>query len=817
MAMTSYIRHPLLIEESVERRLFQLELAASALQDSCLVVLPTGLGKTIVALLVMLARLDEGKMLFMAPTRPLVEQHAAFLKRVLKDPSLVVRFTGETLPEKREEMWRDARIVISTPQVIENDLLSRRISLKDVSCVIFDEAHRGVGNYAYVYIAERYQKEANNPLILGITASPGSNIEKIEEVCSNLGLDRVETRTEDDPDVAPFIHKKEIEIVKVNVPKDILNIKNLLEEVLDERAEVLGRFEENKSGRSAKWLRRASKRDLLDYQKSLRRDVARTPSPALYQAVSVMAEVLKLKHAVELAETQGTDSLARYMERIESEARSRGGSKAAKRIVEDPKVKEAIYALERLDVDHPKLLAVKALAEEQFRQKDDSRIMVFTNYRDTASSVLEFLEGYESEAIRPVRFVGQSNRISDEGLSQKKQAEVLDKFREGVYNVLIATSVGEEGIDIPSTDLVIFYEPVPSEIRSIQRKGRTGRAREGRVVVLVARGTRDEAYRWISDRKERNMQQQIREMSWEKKPGFASASFGAEGRAKGLIGTLGGNGALGAPKQLQLGELAPNPGPSSPNSSLSSPNHSSSLSPSPPSGFGPDLNLSFLTSSDRPEECEVSALVSVDSRERGMAKRLESMGIGVILKNLEVADYVISDRVAIERKTANDFVDSLVDGKRNLFAQIKDLSRTYERAILILEGRDLYARQIHPNAIRGALISIAVDFGVSVIPTEDEDETVSMIALIARREQEERGGAPLIHGKKTHRTLSEQQEYLVSSISGVGKTVAQNLLLHFGSVERVFRASEDELKDVDLVGPKTAERIREVVGGVYKG
>jgi ERCC4-type nuclease len=200
-----------------------------------------------------------------------------------------------------------------------------------------------------------------------------------------------------------------------------------------------------------------------------------------------------------------------------------------------------------------------------------------------------------------------------------------------------------------------------------------------------------------------------------------------------------------------------------------------------------------------------------------MAKRLESMGVAVLLKVLEVGDYVISDRVAIERKTAMDFVDSLVQPERGLFRQISDLTRTYEKPVLILEGRDLYTRQVHPNAIRGALTSIAVDFGVPIIPTEDEEETASVIALMARREQEERTNAHDVHGRKTYRTLKEQQEYILSSIPGVGPAVARNLLKHFGSVERVVSATEEELTQVELVGPKTAQRIREVVGGEYKG
>jgi ERCC4-related helicase/ERCC4-type nuclease len=782
--MTSYIQHPLLKEKAVERRMFQLELASSALQRSTLVVLPTGLGKTVVALMVLLARLDRGKVLFMAPTRPLVEQHASFLENVLIDSSIVISFTGEITPERRREMWEEAKVIVSTPQVVENDLLSRRISLRDVSCIIFDEAHRAVGNYAYVYIAERYQREGADRLVLGITASPGSSLERIEEVCSNIGAERVETKTEADPDVSPFVHEREIEVVKVTVPADILRLRSLLEEVLEERGEALDHLGGAEGFRTPRRMDRTSKKELLELQKRLRGSIARSPSPSLYQAVSVLAEVLKLKHAVELAETQGVDSLARYLERLDSEAQSKSGSKAAKRIMDDPRVREAVSDLARMDVDHPKLRAVKDLVEEQLRAKTDSRIMVFTNYRDTASSVLEFLKDSGDEIIRPVRFVGQSSRVADEGLSQKKQAEILQKFRDGEFNVLIATSVGEEGIDIPATDMVLFYEPVPSEIRSIQRKGRTGRARAGRVVVLVAKGTRDEAYRWISDRKERNMRQQIREMSWPDRREMGAAAAGGAGAT-----------ASRGARQLEIGEVGAAATAASEQGAANEP---------------PSLL-------DRPEEDEASALVAVDPRERSLARMLESMGVGVTLKVLEVGDYVVSDRVAIERKTANDFIDSLIDPGRNLFGQIRDLARTYDRPILILEGRDLYARQVHPNAIRGALASIAVDFGVSIIPTADEEETVSVIAAIARREQQARGGAPQAHGKKTHRTLKEQQEYLVSSIPGVGNAVAKNLLRHFGSVERVFAASEEELKAVELVGPKTAERIRELVGGEYKG
>jgi len=264
--------------------------------------------------------------------------------------------------------------------------------------------------------------------------------------------------------------------------------------------------------------------------------------------------------------------------------------------------------------------------------------------------------------------------------------------------------------------------------------------------VLIAKGTRDEAYHWISDRKEKTMQKQMRGLSGQ------AQEFSA--------------------RQMQITEV--------------------------------------------PEEPKEAASVFVDPREREMAKLLEAKGVRVTLKSLEVGDYVISERVALERKTAQDFAASIIDPQRNLFRQIADLSRTYAKPILILEGRDLYTSQINPSSIQGALASVAVDFGVPIIPTEDKNETASVIALLAARERKE-GREPKVHGHKTARTLKEQQEYLVSAMPNVGPAVARNLLRHFGTVQRIMTASEEELRQVELVGPKIAERIRELVGGEYKG
>ena len=754
--MTTYIKHSLIKPDTVEQRLYQLNLAGTALSASSLVVLPTGLGKTIIALLVIVSRLEKigGKVLILSPTKPLVEQHASFLKKALLLPEEeILTFTGSLPPAKREEMWKTGKVIVSTPQVIENDLLTKRIDLNDVSHITFDEAHRAVGNYAYTYIAEKYFEQADNPLILGITASPGSNNEKISEVCEALHVQSVGVKTETDSDVAPYVHEKEIEWKRVKLPDELKDLKDLLEKVLDDRFTKLSEL-----GFNVQYKKSASKRDLLALQKRLQSQLRGDANPAVYGALSILAEILKVNHAVEVVETQGIEALSKYMERLDNEAYSKSGSKASKRLAEDLYIRQVAHRVKECETEHPKLDKVREIVKDELEGNPNSRVIVFTNYRDTAEMVTNALSDIED--VRPVRFVGQASKYKDKGLNQKQQVEIIEKFKNGEYNTLVATSVAEEGLDIPATDLVLFYEPVPSEIRSIQRKGRTGRKHKGRVVVLVTKGTRDEAYYWSSNHKERRMQSNMRQLQ-EDMP------------ARGSVN--------GDTTKISVSEKE-------------------------------DQKRLFEFDSE-------SVTVIVDQREMRstVARTLDKLGVNVVFKTLEVGDYVLSDRLAVERKTVEDFASSLIDTQRNLFTQMSNLARTYDKPALIIEGEGLFtARQLNPNAIHGTLTSLAIDFGVSIFYTRDEEDTAALLKVIAKREQIDEKREVTAHGKKSSRLLSEQQEYVVSAISEIGPKAARSLLKHFGSVEAVIKADYDELLKVTLIGPKTAARIREVVESEYK-
>ncbi|HYM40452.1 MAG TPA: DEAD/DEAH box helicase [Thermoplasmata archaeon] len=490
-----FVTHELIRRGTVEERAYQVNIAKACLSRSTLVVLPTGMGKTVVAAMVIaeILRRKGGKILFLAPTKPLVEQHAASLREILIVERIAV-FTGEVAsPEDRELLWRENKIVVSTPQVIKNDVHTGRYDLEDVSLIVFDEAHRAVGDYAYVDVAAVY-KEVAGRLVLGMTASPGSSAEKILEVCNNLGITAVEIRTELDADVVPYVQGLEIQRIPIDAPDEAKEIRTLLEIVYDEQVERLKKigFLQGKPKPTTK--------DILAAGTEIRRRLdGGDKDGRLFGAMTAQAIAMKANHAITLAETQGIGSLRSYFDRMAADAKSRADTQ----FIKHAKVQEAVKIARETSAEHPKLKKTAWIVRDQFMAKPDSKVIVFTHYRETADTVTRELA--KLPGIRPVRFVGQSSKGEDIGLKQKEQVDILEKFKNGEVDVIVATSIGEEGLDIPQVDLVVFYEPVPSEIRTIQRRGRTGRSAKGKVIMLVTKDTRDEAFLYSARRKERKM------------------------------------------------------------------------------------------------------------------------------------------------------------------------------------------------------------------------------------------------------------------------------------------------------------------------
>lgn len=717
-------------------RLYQETILATAVEKNTLVVLPTGMGKTNIFLMLAAHRLKnypDSKILFIGPTRPLIDQYYNVFRENFDIPEeQMAIFTGFVKPEKRHELWKSAKIIFSTPQGLENDVISSRIALEDVSLLGIDEAHRATGDYSYNFIAKQYSKLARYPRIIALTASPGSDIEKINEVCKNLYIEAVEIRTYDDPDVKQYVQKIDMEWDEVQLPAQFKEIRYYLDSCFRSKLIEMKNIGYLNSTQ-------VSKKDLLLLQAQLQARIGQGEKEQnIWRAVSLAAEALKIYHASELLETQSPISLLNYLEKL-IEAAANTKTKAVQNLVQDIAFRSALLRTKKLvelGIEHPKLIELKNVISKNKGKK----ILVFNNFRDNASKLVSEINKL---GVKAELFVGQQKR-NGSGMSQKEQKEIVDKFRANEFDVLVCTSIGEEGLDIPKVDLVIFYEPIPSAIRHIQRRGRTGRSEKGSVIVLVTKGTRDEYYRWSAYHKEKRMHRILNDLK----------------------------------KKLQLTTRK-------------------------------DTSLEKYTAS--------GIKIFADYREKGsgIIKELVDMGVNIDLQKLETADYVLSSRVGVEYKTQKDFVDSIIDGR--LLSQLKTLVQSFERPVVVVEGdEDIFSqRNIHANAIRGMIATIAVSYGIPLIFTKNFRETSALLAVIAKREQEEVQREVQFHTKKPL-TMKEIQEYVVSAFPSVGTSLARDLLKSFGSVKNVVNASEKALKDVEGVGDKIAKNIKDAVDSEYK-
>ena len=507
-AVKSFVRNEFLRPEAVEERVYQNRILETARRRSTLVVLPTALGKTVIALLLAVERVKHGRVFFLAPTRPLVQQHhQTFKEKTFFEDEELILVTGRFPPEKRAALYTSGKIVFATPQCVRNDLKNRLLTLEDVSLIIFDEAHRARGNYAYVAIANYYFGQCRQPLVLGLTASPGGYEEKIAEVCKNLGIEAIEYRTDDDVDVKPYIHPINVEWKRVRLPEAYLDVRDKLREMLVERVKGL----QSMGVLSGKQPAFVTRRDLVELNRELQRRLGSGEGGYLYQLKVEATSVLSIAHMIELIETQGPETLTAFV-RNSLKRMALEGSRGHKSIVQDPLFRQIEQKLRKcLEIENPKMVELVQVLKGQLHAKPDSRLIVFTQYRDTVKNIMEKLG--KASLIRPERFVGQGEREGDPGMKQEEQREAIEKLRNGEANVLVATSIAEEGLDIPEVDHVVFYEPVPSEIRYIQRRGRTGRRVAGKVTILIAENTVDEAFYWSSLKRAKKMKKIVRQLN----------------------------------------------------------------------------------------------------------------------------------------------------------------------------------------------------------------------------------------------------------------------------------------------------------------
>ncbi len=498
----NYFSHFLVKPNTVQLRDYQTTISEKALNENTLVILPTGLGKTAIALMVIAQRITgERKCVLVAPTKPLCEQHFDYFSKHLPYTSVRI-LTGELPAHERLTEWNDAQVIIATPQTLENDIKNRIYDFSRASVLVVDEAHRAVGGYAYTFLSQEFQNTSNDPLILAMTASPGGNEEKVAGIKEALFISQVLSRNEESPDVKPYIHEKEIDRLYLDLPEPLRRASDTFQTIISDRVKLIREI-------GIKCSSQVSMRELNRIKAEATKMIGEQNGTG-YQLAAVHAELMKMKHAILVAETQGILPLLKYMDKMSTD-----GTKSSKRIMSEPDIVYLYRDLTGLKQGeiHPKVLRLPAIVINQLNRYPDSKILIFASFRDTGSYIAEVLK---HQGIKCSVFTGQSSRGKEKGMSQKKQQEVIQKFRDGEFQVLISTSVGEEGLDIPSTDLIINYEPVSSEIRAIQRRGRTGRFADGRILELITKNTLDETSLFISQRKEEKMRAGITGMEGQK-------------------------------------------------------------------------------------------------------------------------------------------------------------------------------------------------------------------------------------------------------------------------------------------------------------
>ncbi|KAI1112491.1 hypothetical protein F5Y14DRAFT_421848 [Nemania sp. NC0429] len=489
---------------------YQFSIVKNGLFNNTLVALPTGLGKTFIAATVMLNYyrwMKTAKLIFVAPTKPLVSQQVEACFHIAGIPrSQTTLLTGEVSPALRAEEWNSKRVFFMTPQTLENDLSSGFADPKSIGLLVIDEAHRATGNYSYVKVVTFMRRFSNSFRILALTATPGSKVEAVQEVIDGLGISYVEIRTENSIDIKPYVHQRDEDIVVLDPSDEIIFVRDLLSKALQPLVDKLC-SQNAYYGRDSTAL---TTYGLVKARKDWNAGPGRNANMGLKSMINAIFSILSgVAHAIKLLNFHGIkpfyDNLVQFRDELEGQGQK--GSKYKRQIAENTSFQEMMNKIDRWIrnedfVGHPKLTHLSDTVLNHFMDAGDgregnassnTRIIVFSEYRDSAEEIVRVLNSHKP-LVRAAVFVGQADSKRSEGMKQAEQIQRIQKFKEGEFNVLVATSIGEEGLDIGQVDLIICYDASASPIRMLQRMGRTGRKRAGRVVLLLMRGKEEDNY-----------------------------------------------------------------------------------------------------------------------------------------------------------------------------------------------------------------------------------------------------------------------------------------------------------------------------------
>lgn len=504
---------------------YQYSIVARGLYHNMLVALPTGLGKTFIAATIMLNWFrwtTESQIVFVAPTKPLVSQQVKACFDIAGIPRMATTMlTGGIPPGLRAEEWQNKRVFFMTPQTIINDLKTGICDPKRLVLLVVDEAHRATGGYAYVEVVNFLKRFNSSFRVLALTATPGASVEKVQEVIDGLGISRVEIRTEESIDIRQYVHSRKIETILFENSDEMVMVMELLSRALQPVLDKL-------IGMNAYWGRDPMTLTPFGCNQARIRwmssDAGKKANMGLKGMVNTIFSLLaSLSHGIELLKFHGIGPFYHKVLAFRNElhGNNKKGGKYATQINDSESFQTMmsrvqIWINNPNFVGHPKLEYLQSVVMNHFLDAGDgrgasdpssTRIMVFSHYRDSAEEIARVLKRNDP-MIRPHVFVGQASSKGSDGMDQKKQLDIIKKFQTGIYNTLVATSIGEEGLDIGEVDLIVCYDASASPIRMLQRMGRTGRKRAGNIVVTLMKGKEEDNFIKAKDSYEK-MQKEI--------------------------------------------------------------------------------------------------------------------------------------------------------------------------------------------------------------------------------------------------------------------------------------------------------------------
>ncbi|RLN55501.1 hypothetical protein BBJ29_002994 [Phytophthora kernoviae] len=459
---------------------YQLTIAEKALYHNTLVSLPTGLGKTLIAAVAMYnfyRWFPTGKIVFMAPTKPLVAQQIRACHEIMGIPlSDTAELQGNVPPAMRRVLWSTKRVFFCTPQSLQNDLRRGVCTAEKFVCIVVDEAHRATGNYAYCCVVQEIESKTHFFRVLALSATPGAKFDVIQDVVTNLRISHIESRSADDADVKKYTHARQEEVIVCRLGTQILQIKALFLKCFTPIVQRLLRGNIIQYGDPEKlssW-----------YVLQARERFRKSPNYASNRsAESDLALLVSLLHAKTLLTGHGLSS---FRDQITNWIEDRKGGKMSwskKEMLQSSEFQAVELSLavtpgasvSSNTASHPKLVKLREVLLEHFQRhavgKSSTRAIVFTQYRASVSEIVALLRQL-APLLNVQPFIGQGasgKAKENKGQSQKVQQDIVRRFRLGEFNVLVATCIAEEGLDIGEVDLIVSFDALtsPSLVRKI--------------------------------------------------------------------------------------------------------------------------------------------------------------------------------------------------------------------------------------------------------------------------------------------------------------------------------------------------------------